>query len=237
MAFVIRKLNVSRTLGEEIRELRRATGFTLSELEERTKVRKSFLDAFERDDFSALPETLYARNYLRIYLRALGASDPNYFMTRWEEARGTCDFTGTALMPRQRVRRGAFIVASRFLKVAGVAAILLAVTAYIGTEVRAITSAPPLLVYGPEDGAATRNATVTVRGETDPGTNLKVNGQKVLLNSNGSFETDVSLERGVNVIKVEGAKRYSRSATMYRRVVLEADKSTAMGPGGTERIP
>ena len=237
MPFLIRKLNTAHTLGEEIRELRRATGLTLSELEERTKVRKPFLDAFERDDYSGLPETLYARNYLRIYLRALGTSDVDYFMKRWEEARGTCDFQGAAAMPRQRVRRGAFIVASRFVKVAGIAAILIAISAYIGNEVRAITSAPPLLVYGPEDGAATRNATVTVRGETDPGTNLKVNGQKVLLNSNGSFETDVSLERGVNVIKVEGAKRYSRSATTYRRVVLEADKSTAMGPGGLERVP
>ncbi len=210
---------------------------TLSELEERTKIRKGFLDAFERDDFSRLPETLYARNYLRIYLRALGTTEIDYFMKRWEEARGTCDFQGASAMPRQRVRRGAFVVASRFVKVAGVAAILVAVTAYIGTEVRAITSAPPLLVYGPEDGAATRNAMVTVRGETDPGTTLKVNGQKVLLNSDGTFETDVSLERGVNVIKVEGAKRYSQSATTYRRVVLEADKSTAMGPGGLERVP
>ena len=104
MPFLIRKLNTAHTLGEEIRELRRATGLTLSEFEERTKVRKGFLDAFERDDYSRLPETLYARNYLRAYLRALGTSDVEYFMKRWEEARGTCDYAGASAMPRQRVR-------------------------------------------------------------------------------------------------------------------------------------
>ncbi|NBS41375.1 hypothetical protein EBS80_01830, partial [bacterium] len=65
MPFVIRKLNDAKTLGEELRALRKATGLTLSEMEERTKVRKVFIDAFECDRNDDLPETLYARNYLR----------------------------------------------------------------------------------------------------------------------------------------------------------------------------
>lgn len=237
MAFVIRKLNDARTLGEEIRELRRATGLTLSEAEHRTKVRRSFLNAFETDRFSDLPETLYARNYLRTYLQSLGVADADYYITRWEEARGTCDFVDASRLPRQRVRAGAFIVTSRFLKIAGVAAVLLAVTAYIGSEVRSIASPPPLVVLGPIDGLATGEAVVTVTGKTDPGTNVKVNGQDILLNSDGSFETPVTLERGLNVISVEGAKRYSRSSTEYRRVVLEADKSTAVVPSGMNQVP
>lgn len=228
MAFNIRKLNDARTLGEEMRELRRATGLTLSEMENRTKVRRSFLEAFENDRFCDLPETLYARNYLRTYLRSLGVADVNYYLTRWEETRGTCDLVNASRLPRQRVRAMAFIVTSRFIKVAGVAAVLLAVTAYIGTEVRSITSPPPLVVLGPIDGLATPDANVTVSGKTDPGANVTVNGQDILLNSDGSFETSITLERGLNVIAVEGAKRYSRPSTEYRRVVLEADKSTAV---------
>lgn len=228
MPFIIRKLNDARTLGGEIRELRHATGFTLSEMEERTKVRRVFLEAFENDRCADLPDSLYARNYLRVYLRALGVKDPEYYVQRWEEARGTCDFMNASRLPRQRVRAVSLLVTSRFLKIGGVCAILLAVSLYVGNEVRAITSAPPLTVVGPEDGLATTNATVTVRGETNSGTNIRVNGEPVLINSDGTFETELSLERGLNVIKVEGAKRYSRVATEYRRVVLEAEKNTAV---------
>jgi len=237
MPFVIRKLNDARTLGGEIRELRRATGLTLSEMEARTKIRRVFIEAFENDRNADLPDSLYARNYLRAYLRGLGVTDPEYYVKRWEETRGTCDFVEASRMPRQRVRRGTMLVTSRFLKVAGVAVILLAVSLYVGNEVRAITSAPSLMVVGPEDGLATTEATVTVRGETKPGTAIKVNGESVLLDSDGTFETAVSLERGLNVIKVEGAKRYSRISTEYRRVVLEAEKNTAVVPSGLHQFP
>ena len=237
MPFVIRKLNDAQTLGGELRELRRATGLTLSEMEARTKIRKAFIEAFESDRVCDLPESLYARNYLRIYLRGLGVANPTYFIQRWEEARGTCDFVDASRLPRQRVRPVALLVTSRLMKVAGVVAVLLAVSLYVGNEVRTITSAPPLVVMGPEDGLATTTATITVRGETKPGTAIKVNGESVLLNSDGTFETAISLERGLNVIKVEGAKRYSRVSTEYRRVVLEAEKNTALLPSGFNYLP
>lgn len=237
MPFVIRKLNDAKTLGEELRALRKATGLTLSEMEERTKVRKVFIDAFECDRNDDLPETLYARNYLRTYLRGLGVPDPEYFVKRWEEARGTCDFTDASRLPRQRVRGASMFVASRLVKVAGIAVLLVAVTAYIGYEVRSITSAPPLVVMGPSDGLATGDATVAVNGSTDPGTSVLVNGEKVLLNTDGSFATNVSLERGLNVIKIEGTKRYSRTNVEYRRVVLEAEKNTAFVPTGLNQFP
>ncbi|NBS41367.1 hypothetical protein EBS80_01790, partial [bacterium] len=109
--------------------------------------------------------------------------------------------------------------------------------AYIGYEVRSITSAPPLVVMGPSDGLATGDATVAVNGSTDPGTSVLVNGEKVLLNTDGSFATNVSLERGLNVIKIEGTKRYSRTNVEYRRVVLEAEKNTAFVPTGLNQFP
>jgi hypothetical protein len=227
MPFVIRKLNSARTLGEEIRELRRATGFTLSEMEARTKVRRCFLEAFEAGRFCDLPDTLYARNYLKTYLKTLGLDDINYYLKRWEEERGTCDFVDASRLPRQRVRAIAFLVASRFVKIAGVAAVIIAVSSYIGSEVRSVMAAPELTVYGPLDGVATQDASVVVSGATEPGTDVTVNGQEVLLNSDGTFEMEVALERGINVITVEGAKRYSQTSTEYRRVVLEATKTTA----------
>ena len=237
MPFVIRKFNDTKTLGEELRALRRATGLTLSEMEERTKVRRTFIDAFECDRYEGLPETLYARNYPRTYLRGLGVADPEYFVKRWEEARGTCDFVDASRLPRQRVRGSSMFVASRLLKTAGIGVLLLAVTAYISSEVRSITSPPPLVVVGPSDGLATENATVQVSGKTDPGTSVKVNGEKVLLSSDGTFVASVSLERGLNIIRVEGTKRYSQTSTEYRRVVLEAQKNTALAPSTTPLVP
>jgi transcriptional regulator with XRE-family HTH domain len=237
MPFVIRKLNDAQSLGSEIRELRKATGFTLSEMEGRTKIRRPFLEAFETDRHGDLPDALYARNYLRIYLSSLGVQDPEYYVKRWDEARGTCDFIDASRLPRQRVRTASMLVASRFVKVAIVGAVLVAVSLYVGNEVVAITSAPQLVIIGPADGVATTNAAIIVSGETDPGTSVRINDDPVLLNTDGTFKAQIPLERGLNVIKIEGAKRYSRVTTEYRRVMLETDRDTAVLPSGLAQIP
>ena len=58
----------------------------------------------------------------------------------------------------------------------------------------------------------------------------------MLLSSDGTFATNVMLERGLNVITVEGAKRYSNTASVYRRVVLDQDAGKTADAGGV-RIP
>lgn len=229
MPFIIRKLNDAQTFGEKLKALRLAAPLTLSECAARTKIRKAFLEAFETGRFDLLPEPLYAKNYLRTYVQSLGG-DPEYFLTRFEEERGTCDFVAGSQKPVQRVRKGAFLVASRVLQGALVVTVLTAVTGYIGYQLKSITSPPSITITGPVDGIATDDALVTVTGNTEPGVTLHINGSTILINQDGSFEAEVPLERGLNLITVEGSRRYSRPSTEIRRVVLEADKTTAELP-------
>ena len=72
----------------------------------------------------------------------------------------------------------------------------------------------------------TEQAILTVNGKVDKGVIIKVNNEEVLLGQDGAFETEVALEKGLNVITVEGQKRYSRTTKTYRRVVLEQAAGT-----------
>jgi transcriptional regulator with XRE-family HTH domain len=219
MAFVIRQFDYSQSLGKKLKAIRAAAGWTLSEMVIKTKVRKSFLQAFEAGDFARLPDPVYARNYLKIYVRALGG-DVHYFLQQFEMECGTCDFTKNARLPRRRARALQFLVASRFVKVCTLGLIGLAIVAYLGLQIRAIVSPPELLVFSPADGVKTQKALITVAGQAQEGAQVRVNGVDVLLSRDGTFEIDVALERGLNVIAIESQKRYSKSATEYRRVVL-----------------
>jgi transcriptional regulator with XRE-family HTH domain len=222
MSFVIRKFDYQETLGEKLKAIRRCANLTLSEISASTKIRKPFLKAFESGDYAKLPDSIYARNYLKTYVRALGG-DVDYFVEQFENECGTCDFTKNARLPRARARARQFLVTSRFVQVFVIITLALATTGYLGYELRAIISAPELAVYEPEDGHATQEALVKVSGMTEEGTRVKVNGIDVLLSQDGQFETVVALERGLNVISIESAKRYSRPATEYRRVVLKQE--------------
>lgn len=229
MTFVIRKLQEEQTLGEQLRALRLLANVTLNEMAERTKIQRSYLQAFEESAFHRLPEPLYVRNFLKTYVRALGG-DETYFLERFESERGTCDFMEGARLPRRRARAMQFLVASRFVKFSVLGIFSLALVSYLGLQLRAITAPPHISVIEPADGFTTEDASVNVAGTVQGATRILVNGEEVLLDKEGNFEVDVALERGLNVITVEGAKRYSRPATVYRRVMLSQDRTTVLAP-------
>ena len=61
---------------------------------------------------------------------------------------------------------------------------------------------PDLTVITPEDGTTTEEPSVLVRGFTELGATVTVNGVDVTLNPNGTFETTVELVGGMNEILV-----------------------------------
>ena len=224
MAFVIRKFDNAQTLGQKLRAMRREANFTMNEMEQKTKIRKVFLKAFESGAYNKLPAPIYARNYLKTYVRALGGN-AQYFLDQFEDERGTCDFIGSTRMPRQRTRALQFLVASKFIKVGALLLVGLSVVTYVGVQIRSIASPPDLLVYAPVDGELTTDALIAVSGHAEEGASVSVNGENVLLSQDGYFETNIALERGVNIIAIESSKRYSRPALEHRRVVLNQDRS------------
>lgn len=62
-------------LGAMLRQARERAGLELSEIAERTHVRKAYLEALEAEDLAELPEDVYARNFVRLFARAV-ALDP-----------------------------------------------------------------------------------------------------------------------------------------------------------------
>lgn len=220
MTFKIREFTYGETMGEKLSALRQEAKLTLREAAELTKIRKSFIQAFEKNDYEKLPETLYARNFLKAYVHILGG-DEDYFVERFEKERGTCDYIQATRLPRKKVRSLEILVASRFIKIALMLMLVIAVVAYLGLQLRTITAPPHLTLFEPADGFITQEATLPVRGQVEAGVIVKVDNVEVILNKDNSFLTEVILQRGINIITITGAKRYSQEATVYRRVILE----------------
>jgi cytoskeleton protein RodZ len=57
---------------QELRKTREALGISLEDLFKRTRVREIYLQAIENEEFDLLPVSVYAKNFIKIYARALG---------------------------------------------------------------------------------------------------------------------------------------------------------------------
>ncbi|WP_420628585.1 helix-turn-helix domain-containing protein [Candidatus Leptofilum sp.] len=70
-------------LGHILREARETKGYTLREVQEKTRINSRFLEALEMGDFDRLPTPTHARGFLRNYARYLGL-DPEPLLERYE---------------------------------------------------------------------------------------------------------------------------------------------------------
>ncbi|WP_068879191.1 RodZ family helix-turn-helix domain-containing protein, partial [Phenylobacterium sp. CCH12-B4] len=76
-------LHAHETLGEALRAIRQEKGLTLPEVAERTRVRRSYLEAIEAMELDALPSRPFTIGYIRAYATALGV-DPDLATERFK---------------------------------------------------------------------------------------------------------------------------------------------------------
>jgi len=69
---------MENTPGEYTRELkskRESLGLSLDDAFHKTRIRSSYLEAIENGNYDALPEPIYAKNFIRTYARFLGVNE------------------------------------------------------------------------------------------------------------------------------------------------------------------
>lgn len=71
-------------IGVLLKEAREEKGFTLDNIQEKTKIQKRYLVAIEQDDFSALPGKFYARAFIKEYAEAVDL-DPDVVLANFKE--------------------------------------------------------------------------------------------------------------------------------------------------------
>jgi|GEM_PF-6465975 len=69
--------------------------------------------------------------------------------------------------------------------------------------------------------ALTNNAEFTVKGSTEPGAKLTVNGQETPTSMTGNFSQIVSLKEGLNTISIKSQDSFGNFVVVYRNIVKD----------------
>lgn len=75
---------VSVEIGNYLRQARESEGLSLDEVQEKTRIQKSFLEAIEKGDFDKLPSPFYVRTYLRSYANCVKV-EPHYILREYRK--------------------------------------------------------------------------------------------------------------------------------------------------------
>lgn len=224
MVFVKRKLDRNpQTLGEKLRALRRGQAVSLEMMEKETQIQLRYIEALERGRYEDLPEPIYTRNFIRSYVRAL-KSDEGYFLELYEEECGVCDLVTPMQTPRQRIRKIKFLVSNKLLKFVWLFVVAVLIFGYLGWQIKAIVGPPEIILFSPVDSSVTSEAKVVVEGYVDNEATIYVNGTQVVVDEQNVFRSLIDLDKGLNVIRVEAERRYSKKALIERRIVFDVTK-------------
>lgn len=221
--FCYKKLPLTDRLSERFQKKRQNLQLSIEELTERTRIAGKHLFALEQNNFAELPKAKAFRlAYVREYASALGL-DSDDCVEQFTREDGLSD--APPIHPHRALNGFHFTSISLLIRDAFVLGGVALFAGYLLWQVRGVLEPPRLVVYSPIEGLVLHSPAALVQGETDPETHLAVNGQDIMVNEKGTFETKIDLSGGMNTIVITAEKKHGKTTTITRHLVVQQKKN------------
>lgn len=237
MAFVLKRVNGTGKLGPDLIELRERAGLTLEQAARVAKLTPSFLRALEDEDWSGLPDPVYAEKLLKSYVSSFGVNE-SYYLHKFREGlrsreieRDPADF-----LPRPvKLGRTALVVTPRIIAALGFLCFVFLLGGYVYAQARAMSLPPVLEIHAPEDALRIDDPHVIVQGVTLPGSIVYINGVEATVRPDGNFSHEMNVPRGTTMIRIVSRRRHGAESVEVRRVIYDRAPVTALPEDASEQ--
>lgn len=207
------------TVAEQLRRTRQARGLKIEEAAKRLKISRRYLEALEKNRHTDLPSGVYGRNFLREYAIFLGL-DPTPLLEQFMAESAAIPAPEGGLFERQVVSRRHLWALPQLLKNAIIGVLIIACLFYLGLLLKRIFEPPFLRIDYPPESLVTADTRLEISGQSEPETDIAINGQAVLADKQGVFKREIYLPPGLNVLTITAKKKYGRTASASRQVLI-----------------
>ncbi|NQU83901.1 MAG: helix-turn-helix domain-containing protein [Parcubacteria group bacterium] len=221
--FAVRKIPKKQSVGEKLRDLREANFYTTARFAKRLLIHEKYIKAIESGRYDDLPDEMSTKNFIRSYAKYFG-HDPVPYINQY--LRETKDRfipkrKKHELIGRTIPKVSKFWVLTNLTRNIFISFLVLGFVFYIGFEIKKIITPPNLTIVTPQDELVVKKPIIRVTGKTEKEVRVKINGEIVMPHTDGSFNEEVDLQRGLNLIKISAAKKYSKENIIFRKVFFE----------------
>ncbi len=225
-----RKKVQSLTLGEKLRQLREERHLRVIDLSRKIFVKAAYITALEEGRYEQLPTKVYVKGFVRSYARYFGV--PEDVLLHLLEREYNVFRNINAVDHEEEVSRmprvPRFVITPRTIVAFAGIAVLVGIGVYLFYGVDNFISSPWLIVDEPATGTVIDGDTVTIIGRTRPNSQLRINGQPILADMDGSFQESIRLSVGANTIIVESTNAFDKTTT--QNILVEAHYTVTPSP-------
>lgn len=209
-------------ISKELCQARNEKFISLQKASQKTGINKKYLEAMEAGDFNSLPAGIYGKNFLREYSLYLGLNE-KVLLEVYDEATELKKKDNTRKIFTQKIPKKNYTFNfPKFLKSFLFIAIVLVCVIYLGVYLRKIVAPPYLSISEPTGNLTIKDNQIRVNGSTEPETDLKINGELILVDQKGLFSKEVYLKSGLNIISITAQKKYSEKNEIIRKIYVES---------------
>ena len=207
-----------RTVGEVLKKAREEKRYSLYKLEERTKIKKEYIEAIEKEEWEKLPEFTVVSGFVKNIAVELGVDEKETAAL----LRRDYPPKDVTISPKPDVKKK-FIWNPRITFVASIIIVLILILGYLGFQYTNFIKPPKLEVYEPQQGMIVESQTVKIVGMVDPESTVVINNQPILINEDGKFEAEIDIGKDTKNLVVVATSRSGKETIVRRDIVLKQD--------------
>lgn len=222
--FVKTSVRKSESLGEKLSKKRVSLGYEVKDVERIIRIRAKHVEFIEASEWDKLPPDVYVRGFLRGYARFLKL-DPEKVIALYLKEKGLTENVKRATTKTETTKKNLnapkVIVTPKRLIFLSTAFLATVVISYIIWQIIILTAPPRLSLNTPNDNIKVADDAIIVEGKTDAGSNVFVNDVPIGVSPDGYFKESISLQDGVNLVKISAKNRMDKETEITRTIVAD----------------
>lgn len=220
--FCYKKIKPGVRLGEKLNEARLAARLEFKELSNTTHIAVNYLEAIETCNYKKLPKAAaFRRAYIKEFANALNLNAEDCVKQFVAEG-GLSD--AKQVHPHQQISFSHFTSISMAIRNGLLIGVVVLFAGYLTWQIRGILQPPRLTLISPQEGEIVTGLSVAIAGQTEPEVTLKINGQDIMVNEAGAFDTKIDVASGLNTLTFQAIKKHGKISTITRHVVVKERK-------------
>lgn len=210
----------NEVIADMLRKERKIKKISLKIVSSKLGINYRYLKAIEKGDFNALPEGLYRKNYLREYAQFLNLDADKILEFYKKENSDSPPDKQKNLFLKKIPKVHYFLTVPKLIKNFIIVLVVLVCVGYLGYYLNNIITPPEVIILNPASDLTIDKNRISIAGKTEPETEITINGEVVLIDSEGHFTKVINLKTGLNIVSIIGQKKYSRKNKITRQILV-----------------
>src|SRR3989344_1506845 len=205
-----------RTIGVILKDASERKKLSRFTLEKRIKIKKSFIESLEKEEWDKLPEYPVIQGFVQNIADNLNLDKKQIVaLLRRDYPPKKLNINPKPDIPTR------FTWSPRLTFILGIAVAFIAILSYLSIQYKNFISPPKLTVDVPNEGQMINVYEFNVSGTTDPEASVMVNNQPALVDENGYFSAKIEIFEGTSEVVVIAKTRSGKETVIRRKIVPE----------------